>query len=142
METLKSKVDAAVKALRKASPEWGSLMAALRANAFDPALPALAEAALVDANALADLREQLAGARAAEGAAGRWPEVSTTWARLAQDLADAERRLGKAASDDDRKPIADEAETLRGRQSVLLQEHSTCKVAAARVAAARAEGLI
>ena len=142
METLKSKVDAAVKALRKASPEWGNLMAALRANAFDPGLADLAEAALVDANALADLRQQLAAARAAEGAAGRWPEVSKAWGRLEQDLADAERRLGQAGNDDERKPIADEVERLQAQQGVLLQEYSTCKTAAIRVAAARAEGLI
>jgi len=140
-EPLREKIAKAVKALRLASPEWRRLLDGIRKKAPAEELARLADAAALSGNQLADVCQMVASAEAEREPASREPGLRKTWDKLARDMADAEGRLGKATSNDDREAIASEIETLRVKQRNLGSEFHRCELAAIHLAALRAEGV-
>ena len=140
--TLKSKVDAATKAMQRESREWKDLLAAVRAGADHYVLLPLAEAALVGVNRLAEIKRAFAWAKSGLSEAERWPSVEKEWDGLTADLAELRRRFALSTNEQDRYALDQKAVVVGQKIDNLRWTYNTTKQAANMLATLRQEGIL
>jgi len=138
METLQE----SLRETKRKSPQYRALIQAVHAKADAETLLQLARAANVNANELADLRQDIATGLSLVEPAKLWPVLSKKWGRLEVDIEKVAKAIAKAKSDEEKAPLEKQRAELCQQRAALRHEFWRVEHAAKTVAAHRELGLL